>query len=231
MRISEIFYSIQGEGALTGVPSVFVRTSGCNLRCAWCDTPYASWNPEGPDLSVEDVMKQVLEFQSRFVVITGGEPMIARGVHALAAAIREAGLHITIETAGTVAPNGIPCDLASVSPKLANSTPKPDTIENAWIERHETTRLQPEVIRAWIEAGEYQLKFVVSELSDLQEIQSLIELIGGDILPHRIQIMPEGTNADVLLRRQQQWVDVCKSYGYRLNHRLHVDLFGNTRGT
>lgn len=231
MRISEIFYSIQGEGALTGVPSVFVRTSGCNLRCTWCDTPYASWNPEGADLSVAEVMEHVLEFQSRFVVITGGEPMIARGVHELAAALREAGLHITIETAGTVAPNGIPCDLASVSPKLANSTPKPDMIENAWIERHENLRLQPEVIRSWIEAGEYQLKFVVAELSDLEEIQSLIKTIGGDILPHRIQMMPEGTNADVLLRRQQQWVDVCKSHGYRLNHRLHVDLFGNTRGT
>ncbi len=231
MRISEIFYSIQGEGALTGVPSVFVRTSGCNLRCAWCDTPYASWNPEGADVSVTEVVERVLEFRSRFVVITGGEPMIARGVHELATRLRDAGLHITIETAGTVLPNGIPCDLASVSPKLANSTPQPDTIESAWIERHEDSRLQPDVIRAWIEAGEYQLKFVVAELSDLEEIQSVVKTLGTPVLPHRIQIMPEGTSPEVLLRRQQQWVDVCKSHGYRLNHRLHVDLFGNSRGT
>src|SRR5512133_3774708 len=102
MLISEIFYSIQGEGELTGVPSVFVRTSGCNLRCSWCDTPYTSWNPEGSDMTVPAIISAVNEFPARHAVVTGGEPMIARGVADLTQALHKAGLHITIETAGTV---------------------------------------------------------------------------------------------------------------------------------
>src|SRR4051812_4133949 len=113
VRIAEIFHSIQGEGSLTGVPSVFVRTSGCNLRCSWCDTPYASWHPEGEDLPVEAVLGRAQAFGARHYVLTGGEPMIARGIHELAAGLRAAGGHVTIETAGTVAPGGIACDLAS----------------------------------------------------------------------------------------------------------------------
>ena len=103
MRIAEIFYSVQGEGGLVGVPSIFVRTSGCNLRCSWCDTPYASWNPEGDDLTVEEILSQADRFPAaRHVVLTGGEPMIAPGIVELSGRFRELGLHITIETAGTV---------------------------------------------------------------------------------------------------------------------------------
>src|SRR3954469_3527402 len=112
MLISEIFYSLQGEGELTGVPSVFVRTSGCNLRCAWCDTPYASWNPEGEQRSVTEILAAVEQHPSaQHVVVTGGEPMIAKDIRILAAAIKTTGRHVTIETAATVAPEGIACDL------------------------------------------------------------------------------------------------------------------------
>ena len=116
MLISEIFYSIQGEGTLTGTPSVFVRTSGCNLRCNWCDTPYASWNPEGEARTVAQVVAEIERHPARHVVLTGGEPMIAKEVRVLAAAIKELGRHLTIETAATVAPEGIACDLSSLSP-------------------------------------------------------------------------------------------------------------------
>ncbi len=84
MLISEIFYSIQGEGMLTGVPSVFIRTSGCNLRCNWCDTPYASWNPEGTARTIEQIVAEVQSHPARHVVLTGGEPMIAKDIAALA---------------------------------------------------------------------------------------------------------------------------------------------------
>jgi 7-carboxy-7-deazaguanine synthase len=174
MRISEIFHSIQGEGELTGVPSVFVRTSGCNLRCSWCDTPYASWNPESVEMSVNDIVDRVLSFSCGHVVLTGGEPMVAKGVHELAARLREAGKHITIETAGTIAPDGIACDLASLSPKLANSTPSIELAGAAWVERHEKNRLQPETIRQWIDSYPFQLKFVVSDEAQLAEIWQLL---------------------------------------------------------
>src|SRR5438045_9777140 len=107
MYISEIFHSIQGEGELTGVPSVFVRTSGCNLRCTWCDTKYASWHPEGKEMSVDNVVSRVIEFDSDYCVLTGGEPMVAKGIHELAEKLQSSGKHITIETAATVSPNAI----------------------------------------------------------------------------------------------------------------------------
>ncbi|HYD84526.1 MAG TPA: 7-carboxy-7-deazaguanine synthase QueE, partial [Opitutus sp.] len=95
--ISEIFYSLQGEGVLTGVPSVFVRASGCNLRCNWCDTPYASWNPEGEMRTIPQIVAEIQNHPSaHHVVLTGGEPMIAKDVRMLADAIKQMGHHITI---------------------------------------------------------------------------------------------------------------------------------------
>src|SRR5271163_3836699 len=81
LKISEVFYSVQGEGGLVGVPSVFVRTSGCNLRCSWCDTPYTSWTPEGTDLRIDAILDEAGHYDAaRHVVLTGGEPMIAPGI-------------------------------------------------------------------------------------------------------------------------------------------------------
>ncbi len=121
MKIAEIFYSVQGEGTLVGVPSVFVRTSGCNLRCTWCDTPYTSWKPEGTEMSNEAILAEVAKFPARHVVITGGEPMLFAPVVALTESLSN--VHVTIETAGTVY-QPVKADLMSISPKLANSTPE-----------------------------------------------------------------------------------------------------------
>lgn len=231
MRISEIFYSIQGEGELTGVPSVFVRTSGCNLRCRWCDTKYASWDPEGEDRTIDGIVAEVLSHGAHYTVVTGGEPMVAKGIHELMAALRAAGQHLTIETAATIPPDGIACDLASLSPKLANSTPLPGEIAPGWIEKHETLRLQPEVIRAWIDTYPYQLKFVVASASDLDEIEDLLRRIDRDIPPHKVLLMPEGVTTDAIRGRDESLVDVCKERGYRYCNRLHVEIFGNKRGT
>src|SRR5450755_3574389 len=140
MKIAEIFYSIQGEGILTGVPSVFVRTSGCNLRCAWCDTPYTSWAPEGDDMTVAAILEAVKQHPARHAVITGGEPMIAPGIVELTEGIQRAGLHGTIETAGTVY-HKVACDLMSISPKLANSTPH-ERESGKWATQHERLRYQ-----------------------------------------------------------------------------------------
>src|SRR4051812_32354384 len=128
MKIAEIFYSIQGEGKLTGVPSVFVRVSGCNLRCVWCDTPYASWNPVGDDLSVATILQRIADIgpSANHAVLTGGEPMMFKEMAELIRSLKGLGKHITVETAGTLWLDGLPkaaIDLASISPKLANSVP------------------------------------------------------------------------------------------------------------
>jgi 7-carboxy-7-deazaguanine synthase len=231
MLISEIFYSLQGEGELTGVPSVFVRASGCNLRCNWCDTPYASWQPEGETRTVAEIVSEISRHPARHVVLTGGEPMIAKDIHALAAAVKnQLGHHITLETAGTVPPGGIACDLASISPKLKNSAPDA-RLPAAWRERHEATRWQPEAVRAWIEAYPYQLKFVVSGPADVDEIEALLGELGRDIPHSKVLLMPEGTTMETLRTRAAWLGELCKARGYRYAHRLHVELYGNTRGT
>ncbi len=103
MKIAEIFYSLQGEGSLVGVPSIFIRTSGCNLRCTWCDTPYTSWRPEGEDRSIDQILSTLQDWPAaRHVVVTGGEPMIQPEIAALMERLRAIGMHTTIETAGTV---------------------------------------------------------------------------------------------------------------------------------
>ncbi len=231
MRISEIFYSVQGEGELTGVPSVFIRTSGCNLRCTWCDTPYASWNPEGVEMSVDQIVAQVLEFPCSHVVLTGGEPMVAKGIHDLAARLRDHQKHITIETAGTVPPEGIACDLASISPKLANSTPPPEQGGQAWTDRHEKTRLQPVVLRQWLTTYPFQLKFVVSDPIQLEEIKILTNDLALNLPAWKILLMPEGISVEQLQGRHQWLLEACKAHGFRFCQRLHIELFGNTRDT
>ena len=231
MLISEIFYSLQGEGVLTGVPSVFVRTSGCNLRCAWCDTPYASWNPEGEPRTVVQIVAAVEAHSSaRHVVLTGGEPMIAKEIHELAGELKKAPRHITIETAATVKPEGIACDLASLSPKLLNSAPDP--IEHAtWRKKHEATRWQPDVVRAWIDDYEYQFKFVVTRPEDVDELEHMLAALHREIPRHKVLLMPEAITLEKMRDRAGWLGELCKARGYRYAHRLHIELYGNKRGT
>ncbi len=231
MLIAELFHSIQGEGELAGVPSVFVRTSGCNLRCAWCDTPYASWNPEGSQRSQELILAEIEQHPTtRHVVLTGGEPMIAKGIAELAAAIRAGGRHVTIETAATIAPDGIACDLASLSPKLLNAAPDP-VEHGAWRKRHEAIRWQPEVVRAWIDAYPYQFKFVVNRPEDIEELESMLAALKREIPRHKVHLMPEGTTTQQIRSRAGWLAEQCKARGYRYAHRLHLELYGNRRGT
>lgn len=229
MRISEIFYSVQGEGLLTGVPSVFVRTSGCNLRCIWCDTPYASWQPEGDDMTLEAIVAAVQGYTgARHVVLTGGEPMVAKGIRELASQLQSAGYHLTIETAGTILPDSIACDLASLSPKLSHSTP----VGNEWAERHEKSRIQLPVLQAWLRAYPCQVKFVVGHSleADLAEIDALMVSL-DPIPPDRILLMPEGRSVAEMDLCTPPILEICKSRGFRFCDRLHLRLFGNRRGT
>ena len=230
MLIAEIFHSLQGEGELAGVPSVFVRTSGCNLRCNWCDTPYASWQPEGTIMSVGEIVAAVRSYPARHVVLTGGEPMVAKEIRELAGELKKLDCHITIETAATVAPDGIACDLASLSPKLRNSTPD-GRLDETWRRKHETLRWQPAVVRGWLDQYGYQLKFVVSKAEDVNEIETMLGQLGRSIPRAKVLLMPEGTTQE-MLRARAGWLSaLCKERGYRFAPRLHVELYGNKRGT
>lgn len=226
MKIAEIFYSIQGEGILLGMPSVFVRTSGCNLRCTWCDTPYTSWQPEGQPMSLDEIAGAVARFPASHVVVTGGEPMIAPEMVALTGKLRAAGLHITVETAGTCFVP-VACDLMSISPKLANSTPH-EREGGRWAAQHDRLRYQPDVLKRLMAEYEYQLKFVVASSGDLEEIERMRQEL--DAPRARVLLMPEGVKSDVLRERGIWLAEICKATGYRYCPRLHVDLWGDKRG-
>ena len=223
MKIAEIFYSIQGEGTLAGVPSVFIRSSGCNLRCSWCDTPYTSWQPEGEEMPIPDVIEKAGQTGARYAVVTGGEPMIAKGITELTEGLRLAGMHITIETAGTVDAE-VACDLMSISPKLRNSIP-----HGVWAAQHNRWRIQPGVLkRLMARAPEYQLKFVVTQPEDLEEIREILSATEAE--PGRVILMPEGTTPEKLQAKAVWIAELCKSNGYRYGPRLHVDIWGDKRG-
>jgi len=226
MKYSEIFYSIQGEGQLIGYPSVFFRTSYCNLRCIWCDTPYTSWEPEDKDISVEDAVDAILAHNCKQVVITGGEPfMQSKDLTILCRRLRQNGKHITIETNGTLFEK-VEADLLSISPKLENSNPSEF---NHHFKQHQRNRINQLVLRQFLDYYSCQLKFVVETERDLFEIHQLEREM--QIPASIIVLMPQGITNNQIQEKQNWIVETCKKYGYRYSPRLHVDIWGDTRGT
>lgn len=230
VRIAELYSSIQGEGQFAGTPSVFVRTTGCNLRCWFCDTPFTSWNPEGESASVAEIVRQVKGLGIEHVVLTGGEPLLQPDCVPLCEALLAAKHFVTIETAGTIF-QPAPASLMSISPKLANSSPlRVGTAEAvAWTERHEQTRRNTEVIARLIASAPYQLKFVVDEPHDLDEITRYLAhwpQIPGD----QVWLMPQARTRDELATRTSWLESKAKQLGYRFSSRWQIAEFGNVRG-
>lgn len=228
MRVAEIFQSIQGEGFLTGTPSAFVRASGCNLRCDFCDTPFASWQPQGEDLGVEEIVGRVLEFGCQHVVLTGGEPMLFAELIPLSEQLAAHAIHVTVETAGTLY-LPVSCRLMSISPKLSNSTP---SFERAggWRARHERDRHAPSVICRLISEYPYQLKFVVASRADCEEVEAWLEQLPM-LERDRVMLMPEATDSATLARTASWLKPECERRGLRFSERRHIELFGLKPGT
>jgi 7-carboxy-7-deazaguanine synthase len=181
-------------------------------------------------LSVDEIVRRVTAFKARHIVVTGGEPMIMPEIVALGDALKSRDHHITIETAATVFRPGMKVDLASLSPKLSNSTPR-DREGGRFAEAHERQRINVPVIQQFIDTSpDFQLKFVVSDEKDLAEIEELLAQLKR-WTPADVLLMPEGTTVDALSSRAGWISDVCKRTGFRFCPRLHVQLYGNTRGT
>ena len=227
MRISEIFYSIQGEGRLSGVPSIFIRTSGCNLRCVWCDTPYTSWNPEGKEMTLEEILHAIASYPLGHVVLTGGEPLLSHEIEELSAALKTAGAHITIETAATIF-KPLSCDLISMSPKLSNSTPWQKQ-NGKFAAMHDQHRLNYNVMQQFIDGYDYQLKFIVDREQDFAEVRQIVDAL-KNVDTSRVLIMAQARNRRQLHQKSRWIVELCKKFGYGYSSRLHIELYGNRRG-
>lgn len=240
LRIQERFVSVQGEGALVGVPSSFIRVSGCNLRCVWCDTPLTSWTPRGEPLALAELLRWCSE-GPRHVVVTGGEPMLFSPTAELTRRLRAAGHHVTIETAGSVWCEGLEADLLSISPKLAHSTPwaRADMLGKPKLAvMHEAARLDVAVLQRLLSSFAWQLKFVVRTATpellatDLEQIEALLgELAIEPEARERVLLMPEGTDDASLRAGYLAALATCKDRGFRLGLRLHIHLFGHRPGT
>ena len=226
MRVNEIFYSFQGEGFLAGAPSVFVRLSGCPLRCRWCDTKYAWDQTSGAHYSNEKIVQTVQQWPSKLIVITGGEPMINPELPQLIQELKTSDKHITIETAGIAFIPDMACDLMSISPKLSNSAPTDPELAAI----HEDSRLDLAVLRELIVNYEYQLKFVVDSEADLPEIQQTIEEI-GNVDSKKVMLMPQAATRDELLAKSPMVAELCKKIGFAFCQRLQVLLWNNQKGT
>ncbi len=231
----EIFASLQGEGPSIGMAVAFVRLSRCNLACTWCDTAY-TWRFEGDNrphrdgiafdrkanqvtLSPAETAERIAALGQKRLVITGGEPLLQAG------ALTEMLAHlpdiaVEIETNGTVAPPArldVRVDQYNVSPKLSHSG---NPAELA---------LLPERLDAWAAEPRAVLKFVVASPEDVDEVLALHARYR--FRPERVFLMAEGTDSATLRARQAWLSDLCLKHGFRMSDRMHIHLYGDTRGT
>ena len=226
---------------MTGTPSVFVRLSGCNLRCRYCDTPFAAAEAEGEYLSTQEVVKRVADHECSHVVITGGEPLLFADVAPLSRELKRRGLHVTVETAGTVDLD-VSCDLMSISPKLKNSTPLPCKVSersgangddycriSAIAQRHDRIRHAPDVIRRLIGGYDYQIKFVVDSVDDCLEVESYLGEF-PEIDRSKVMLMPQGVEQKLLEEKARWIIPYCEKNGLAFCPRRQIEWFGGARG-
>jgi 7-carboxy-7-deazaguanine synthase len=238
LPINELFYSVQGEGTLAGVPTVFVRTSGCNLRCWFCDSYHTSWEPTHAWMELDEIITEVQSHEEAdHVVLTGGEPMMHEESVELLDRLGEAGYHTTVETNGTIYRDAH-IDLASISPKLASSTPTAERDpkgEGEWADRHEQRRLDIEALTTLVDSYGSQLKFVVTGRADMAEIEALVERVRDatttTVRDDDVLVMPEGMTRESIDETREDVANLAMEYGYRYTPRLHVDLWNDAPGT
>jgi len=231
MKVNEIFYSLQGEGFLAGVPSVFVRLAGCPLRCRWCDTKYAQDYEAGQDYEVPDIVEAVQKYDCRHIVITGGEPLVTaelqprEGLKQLTKLLKRNDRHITIETAGLWFLEGLACDLMSISPKLSNAVLQ----DSIYALAHKKHRLDTAVLAELIGYYDYLLKFVVDSEADLAEILDVLQRI-DNVDKGKVMLMPQAVNRQQYLEKSPMVADLCTQTGFAFCQRLQLLLWDGAKG-
>lgn len=254
--IIDLFASIQGEGCRAGIPSIFIRTSGCNLRCVFgnsiCDTPYSSYKAEGSKYTWDNVVNMIIDNpQISDIVITGGEPLMRKlglidMLNYISEKIDISCMNITVETNGTFSPiqpeeegAGWTIDLYSVSPKLSTAVAKvdqkvtlPDGTEVVFdkdkVDSLNKTRKNIPVLKEFVDAFGYQFKFVYSGPASYQEILKYVEELGVE--PQNVMLMPEGMTEEVLQKHRKEAADICIHEGWNYTDRLHITIWGDKRG-
>ncbi len=231
----EIFASLQGEGPSAGMPVAFIRLSRCNLACTWCDTAY-TWRFEGDNrphrdgvafertanqikLSPKKAAERIAAMGQNRLVITGGEPLLQGA--ALAEMLEHLpDITVEVETNGTTtAPPRLDAriDQYNVSPKLAHSGNAGDLA------------LIPERLAAYAADRRVFFKFVIAEPGDVDEV---LELASAHRIPsERVFLMAEGTTSEALRARQVWLSELALRHGFRMSDRMHIHLYGDTRGT
>lgn len=245
LLVSEIFYSIQGEGPFLGKPSIFLRLLGCNLECVWCDTKY-TWlfsktqlekirtripndkldsldnivfnrDEEGTRISLLELEERFARFPVKNLVITGGEPLLQKDIlKDWLQVLIQKGFFIEIETNGTISALDLPKAIHyNVSPKLSNSF------------NPTSRRYKPRILKQFLELDSI-FKFVVDKEEDLDEIERIVEDIGIDA--SRVFLMPQGRTLEELHHRSVWVAEICKKKGFNFTPRIHVYLWGDKRG-
>lgn len=235
----EIFHSVQGEGASLGAPRAFIRLSGCNLHCKWCDTAY-TWNWNGTDflhddgqkydlerqtitLPVQDIAERLAQFAPVGIVITGGEPLMqqSRLPDLITEIKNQCGpVWVEIETNGSIRPQKALVDMVNqfnISPKLAHSG------------NDATLALKAESLSVFAGLTSAWFKFVIGTPGDVEHVRALAREYR--IAPDRILLMPLGVKSEEIRARSEWLIPICLEHGYRYSDRLHIHLFGNSRGT
>ncbi len=228
LPVSEIFFSIQGEGVYAGTPSVFLRTYFCNLTCVWCDTKYTWIDQKEAEEGVqfrrmdeEEVYSMITRYECPHLVVTGGEPLMHQNkLYRTLRRLKSSGFFIEVETNGTIVPIEevlAAVDSFNVSPKISNSLVSLEL------------RTRPTVLKRFVDSGKAWFKFVICTPDDVSEVE---ELIASNNLPReRVILMPEGTDLETISERSRWLVEVCKQHKFRYGPRLHIQLWGNKRGT
>jgi len=208
MKINEIFYSIQGEGSWSGLPSIFIRTTGCNLRCSFCDTKYAY--SDGEEMSIEKIIKSIIKYKCKYVCLTGGEPLIQNDTTSLIDVLIKNKYNVCLETNGSVDLGKI-CGKKSLMISLDIKCPSSDMHEKMNIGNIKKL------------CKEDQLKFVIGNKKDYEYAKKIISKY-EPACPVFFQPV-YGTNPKLLA----EWI-LDDKLNVKLGLQIHKMIWGDRKG-